>query len=129
MSRTDDDEEIRRKRGLKDFSIMAQNSKGEDTVGITANNRITKYNTKFMAGNFPRVFLQKKTTGGVGWPLILAIVITVVGAGSFVAAIYYFKKKHELSWSICTEKEVDIRDEVVERVDLDELDSRSSSVA
>ena len=79
-----------------------------------------------MAGNFPRVFLQKKETGGVGWPLILAIVITVVGAGSFVAAIYYFKKKYELSWSICTKKEVDIRDEVVEEVD---LDSRSSSVA
>ena len=126
VSRTDDDTEIRRKRGLKDFLIMAQNSKVEDTVGIDANDRITKYNTMMTAGNFPRVFLHKQATSGVGWPLILAVVITIVGACLFGAAIYYFKTKYGLSWTFCVKKDKDIRSEVVSEID---LDSGSPSVA
>ena len=126
VSRTDDNNEIRKRRGLQDFSIMAQNSKGEDTVGISANDRITKYNTMMTVDNFPRVFLHRPSTGGVGWALILAILISVVGACSFGTAIYYFKKKYGLSWTFCIEKEEDIRDEVVSEVSLDHT---SASVA
>ena len=119
VSRTDDNNEIRKRRGLQDFSIMAQNSKGEDTVGISANDRITKYNTMMTVDNFPRVFLHRQATGGVGWPLILAIVITVVGASLFGATIYYFKTKYGLTWSFFMKKEKDTRDEVVSVIDLD----------
>ena len=95
------------KEGLKEFSIMAQNSRGEDTIGISANDRITKYNTMMSAGNFPRVHLHEQSTGGVGWPMILAVVITLIGVCLIGAVIYYFQTKRGLSWTICTRKEKD----------------------
>ena len=124
MSRTDDDIDIRRRRGLQDFSIMALNSNGEETVGISANDRITKYNTMMTADRSPRQFLQRPSTGGVGWPIILAIVISAIGAISFGIAIYCFKKKHGLSWKFCKETEKDIKNEAVSEIDLD-LESSS----
>ena len=54
------------------------------------------------------------------------MVITIVGACLFGAAIYYFKTKYGLSWTFCVKKDKDIRSEVVSEID---LDSGSPSVA
>ena len=47
-SRTDDDHEVREKRGLQGISIRMKISNGEDTVGLTTNDRITSYNKMMM---------------------------------------------------------------------------------
>ena len=124
-SRMDNDLDTRRRQGLQDFSIVAWNSNGEKTIGVSANDRITKYNTMMMADGSPRQFLRHSSTGGVGWPLILAPVISVVSIASIGITIYCFKKKYGLSWKFCEEtKKDDPREVVSEFV----LDPESSSV-
>ena len=112
-SRTDDDLDTRRRQGLQDFSFLALNSDGEETIGVSVNDRITKYNTMMMADGSPRQFLRHSSTGGVGWPLILALVISVVSLASIGITIYCFKKKYGLSWKFCEETEKDDPREVV----------------
>ena len=112
-SRTHDDLDTRRRQGLQDFSIMARNSDGEETIGVSVNDRITKYNTMMMADGSPR------------WPLILALVISVVSLASIGITIYCFKKKYGLSWKFCEETEKDDPREVVSEF---VLDPQSSAV-
>ena len=104
---------------------MAQNSDGEETIGVSVNDRITKYNTMMMADGSPRQFLRHSSTGGVGWPLILALVISVVSLASIGITIYCFKKKYGLSWKFCEETEKDDPREVVSEF---VLDPQSSAV-
>ena len=106
-SRTHDDLDTRRRQGLQDFSIMARNSDGEETIGVSVNDRITKYNTMMTADGSPR------------WPLILALVISVVSLASIGITIYCFKKKYGLSWKFCEETEKDDPREVVSEFILD----------
>ena len=113
VSRTDDNDDIRRRRGLQDFSILARDSSGEEILRISANDQITKYNTMMAADRPPRQFLRRPSTSGVGWPMILVIVIAVVGAVSFGITIYCFKTRHGLSWTFCQEAEDDIEKEAV----------------
>ena len=118
-SRTHDNLDTRRRQGLQDFSIMAWNSDGEETTGVSVNDRITKYNTMMTADGSPRQFLRHSSTGGVGWPLILALVISVVSLASIGITIYCFKKKYGLSWKFCEETEKDDPREVVSEFILD----------
>ena len=118
-SQTHDDLDTRRRWGLQDFSIMVRNSDGEETIGVSVNDRITKYNTMMMADGSPRQFLRHSSTGGVGWPLILAMVILVVGIFSIGITIYCFKKKYGLLWKFCGESEKDDPSEAVGEFVLD----------
>ena len=101
-SRTDDDQTDREKRGLKEFSILAQNVAGRETFGFNANDRISRFN-KMMGpgGNTPITLLRKSTTGGLGWPIILAITITVVGAVAIGVILHSYKRMYGLSWKSC----------------------------
>ena len=79
-SRTDDDRESRERRGLKEFSIMAQNGVGDETFGFSANDRISRFNRMMDSDRVsPTTLLHQSTTGGIGWPALLAIVIAIVG--------------------------------------------------
>ena len=124
VSRTDDNDDIRMRRGLQDFSILDQDSNGEEILGISANDQITKYNTMMAADRPPRQFLRRPSTGGVGWPMILVIVIVVIGAVSFGITIYCFKTRSGLSWTFCRETEDNIEKKSVSEINID-LDSPS----
>ena len=112
-SRSDNDLTTREKRGLQDFSIMARNSNGEETVGASMNNRISKYNTLMTADRSPRQFLRHSSTGGVGWPLLLALAISAVGLATIGITVYCYKKKYGLSWKFCRETEKEDPEEIV----------------
>ena len=43
-SRTNDNQESRARRGLKEFSIMALNGAGAETFGFSSNDRISRFN-------------------------------------------------------------------------------------
>ena len=58
---------------------MIQNSNGEDTVGLTTNDRITSYNRMMMTDRASGKFLHKSKMSGVGWPIILALILLVTG--------------------------------------------------
>ena len=77
---------------------MVRNSNGEETVGVTANDHITSFNKMMMVVRSSRKFLQKSTTGGVGWPLILALVILAASLLTIGVTVYCYKKRHGLSW-------------------------------
>ena len=47
---TDDDLETRERRGLQAFSLVAQDSDGKTTLGVTANDRITSYSELMQRG-------------------------------------------------------------------------------
>ena len=85
---------------------MTQNNNGENTVGLTTNDRITSYNRMMMMDRSSRKFLRKSTTGGVGWPIILALVLLVTSLLTIGVTVYCYKKKHGLSWK-CNEKNED----------------------
>ena len=101
-SRTDDDQINHTKRGLKEFSILAQNVARKETFGFNANDRISRFN-KMMGsgGSTPITLLRRSATGGLGWPIILAITITVAGAVIIGVILHSYKKMYGLSWKSC----------------------------
>ena len=52
----------------------------------------------------PTTLLHQSTTGGIGWPALLAIVIAIVGIVIIVITILCYKKKHGLSWKFCNQE-------------------------
>ena len=101
-SRTDDDQTDRTKRGLKEFSILAQNVAGKETFGFNANDRISRFNKMMgFGGSTPITLLRRSATGGLGWPIILAITITVAGAVIIGVILHSYKKMYGLSWKSC----------------------------
>ena len=120
-SRTDDDQIDRTKRGLKEFSILAQNVAGKETFGFNANDRISRFN-KMMGtgGSTPITLLGRSTTGGLGWPIILAIAMTVAGVVIIGVVLHVYKKMYGLSWKTCGNSDRDSgdTDSVVEKISI-----------
>ena len=115
-SRTDDDRESRERRGLKEFSIMALNGAGKVTFGFSSNDRISRFNHMMDSDRkTSSTLLHQSTTGGIGWPVIMSIVIAIVGVTTIAVAIQCYKKKHGLSWKCCIqEDDTDTEESVVE---------------
>ena len=120
-SRTDDNQEDRTKRGLKEFSIRAQNEAGKETFGFNTNDRISRFN-KMMGtgGSTPITLLGRSTTGGLGWPIILAIAMTVAGVVIIGVVLHVYKKMYGLSWKTCGNSDGDSgdTDSVVEKISI-----------
>ena len=118
---TDNDWVARERRGLKEFSIMAQNWVGDETFRFSANNRISCFNRMMDSDRvIPTSLLHQSTTGGIGWPIVLAIVIAVVGIVTIGITLQCYKKKHGLSWNFCN-KEDDMDTKEMEEVTIDPL--------
>ena len=77
-SRLDDDLSTREKRGIQDFSLLAEDSNGNEVVGISANDRISKFNN-MMAEERPERFQETSVTDGMELPLILTLTVAVLG--------------------------------------------------
>ena len=112
-SRLDDDLSIREKRGIQDFSLLAQDSNGDEVIGVSANDRISKFNNMMAAEGSQIKFLRNSSTSGMGWPLILTLVTSVIGIATIGIAVYCFKKKYGLSWNCCTEKEKEDKEDAI----------------
>ena len=92
-SRTNDDRESRERRGLKEFSIMALNGVRAETFGFSANDRISRFNRMMDSDRvLPTTLLHQSTTGGIGWAVILSIVIAIVGVVIIVVTVQCYKK-------------------------------------
>ena len=107
-SQADDNQAVRERRGLKEFSILAQDVAGKETFGFDANDRISRFN-KMMGpdGNAPITLLRQSATGGLGWPLVLAIVVAVVGMIAIGITLHCYKKLYGLSWILCNKNSDD----------------------
>ena len=101
-SRTNDNQESRARRVLKEFSIMALNGARKETFGFSSNDRISRFNHMMDSDRkTPSTLLHQSTTGGIGWPVIMRIVIATVGVVTIAVTIQCYKKKHGLSWKCC----------------------------
>ena len=111
-SRTDDNQDSRTRRGTKDFSIMALDGTGKETFGFDSNDRISRFNHMMDSDRkISTTLLHQSTTGGIGWPVILSIVIAVVGVITIAIAVQCYKKKHGLSWKCCVQEDYTDPDE------------------
>ena len=115
-SRTDDNQESRARRGIKDFSIMALNGAGKETFRFSSNDRISRFNHMMDSDQkISTTLLHQSTTGGISWPVILSIIIAIVGVRTIAVAIQCYKKKHGLSWKCCVqEDDTDTEDSIVD---------------
>ena len=55
----------------------------------------------------PITLLRRSTTGGLGWPLILAITITITGLVAIGITVHCYKKIYGLSWISCAKTDDD----------------------
>ena len=84
---------------------MALNGVGAETFGFSANDRISRFNRMMDSDRvLPTTLLHQSTTGGIGWPALLAIVIAIVGIVIIVITVLCYKKKHGLSWKFCNQE-------------------------
>ena len=96
----------RERRGHKEFSIMAINGVRAETFGFSANDRISRFNRMMDSDRvLPTTLLHQSTTGGIGWPAFLSIVIAVVGIVIIGITLQCYKKKHGLSWNFCNKED------------------------
>ena len=71
-------------------------------------------------GSTPITLLGRSTTGGLGWPIILAIAMTVAGAVIIGVVLHVYKKMYGLSWKTCGNSDRDSgdTDSVVEKISI-----------
>ena len=95
---------------------MALDGTGKETFGFDSNDRISRFNHMMDSDwKISSTLLHQSTTGGIGWPVILSIVIATVGVVTIAVTIQCYKKKHGLSWKCCIrENDTDPEDSIVE---------------
>ena len=97
---------------------MAQNVAGKETFGFNANDRISRFNRMMDPdGSTPITLLRRSTTGGLGWPIILAIAITVAGTVAIGIILHCYKRIYGLSWKPCGKSSDDDNSRDAEHVD------------
>ena len=109
-SLTDDSLETRERRGLQAFSLVAQNSNGVETLGISANDRITTYSELMKKDRLSRRNILHHSVEGIGWPALLAMAVSAVGLVIVVVALYRYKVKKGLSCAPCAEGTPDAKE-------------------
>ena len=100
---------------------MTQNSEGDETFGFTTNDRIARFNRMMDSDRvIPTSLLQQSATGGISWPILLAILIAVVGIVAIGITLQCYKRKHNLSWNFYN-KDDDMNTREMEEVTIDPL--------
>ena len=73
--RADDDLETREQRGLCAFSLVLEDSNGEETLGMTTNDRITSYSELMKKDNLSR---RNPLHHHIGWLSLLAMIVLAI---------------------------------------------------
>ena len=102
-SRTSDSPEIRAQRGIKEFSILAQNEVNEETFGLNLNNRILQVDRRRDSNlEIPPTLLLQSATNNIGWAAFTSVAIATVGVLAAAATTQCCKRKRGLLWKNCT---------------------------
>ena len=94
-----DNTTTRRNRGIRQFSLLADNSSGTTTLGVSANDRVTRFNRMMSSDRSPsRTTSQRSRWSSTGWPILLAVTVVVTGIGLLIAGSLscHHTKKHSL---------------------------------
>ena len=105
-SRIDDSTTTRRDRGIRQFSLLADNSSGTTTLGVSANDRVTRFNRMMSSDRPPsRATSHRSGLSNTGWPVLLAIAVTVTAIGLAIAGSLscHYNKTCDLSWTFCSQ--------------------------
>ena len=100
-SRTDDDLETGEKRGLQPFSIVAQNSEGNDILGVSANDRVSSYTDLMREDRISRQNPLRHPTRSLDWPAWAAMAAAAAGLIGASVVIYSDKVRHGLTCTFC----------------------------
>ena len=77
---------------------MSEDSNGEETLGMTVNDRITSYSELMKKDNLSR---RNPLHHHIGWPSLLAMIVLAINLVTMT--IYRYKVKNSLTWKPCIE--------------------------
>ena len=89
----------RRNRGVRQFSMSADNSSGTTTLGVSANDRVTRFNRMMSSSRPPPSTTSRQVNwSSIGWPILLAVTVVVTGIVLLVAGALSCQhtRKHSL---------------------------------
>ena len=101
-SRIADSTTTRRNRGIRQFSLLAANSSGTTTLGVSANDRVPRFNRMLRSDRPPsRATSQRSRWSNTGWPVLLAVAVAVTAMGLAIAGSLtcHYNKKRDRSWT------------------------------
>ena len=79
---------------------MSEDSNGEETLGMTASDRITSYSELMKKDNLSR---RNPLHHHIGWPSLLAMTVSAINLVAITMTIYRYKVKNSLTWKPCIE--------------------------
>ena len=93
------------------FGYPAQNSEGNDILGVSANDRVSSYTDLMREDRISRQNPLRHPTRSLDWPAWAAMAAAAAGLIRASVAIYSDKVRHGLTCTFCMKKEDDNTEE------------------